>query len=124
MDASLLSLLPTGGVATVLVIVIVYLLRQNHADREQYRTDVSRIQQAHVNDIAVLRQQQSDQVASLEAKMQALQDRVTEALNELESERRRRWHAEDVAAEYRRDLVRYGHFIDAPAPGDLDPEDG
>lgn len=124
MDPSLLSLLPTGGVATVLVIVIVYLLRQNHQDREQYRADVGRIQAAHVNDIAALRQQQSEQVTKLNGEMTALRERVNEALQELESERRRRWHAEDVAAEYRRDLVRYGHFIDAPAPGDLDPEDG
>lgn len=117
MDASLLSLLPTGGVATVLVIVIVYLLRQNHQDREQYRADVARIQAAHTKDISTLREQQSEQVTKLNGEMTALRERVQEVLGELESERRRRWHAEDVAAGYRRDLVRYGHFIEAPESG-------
>jgi hypothetical protein len=113
MDLSLLSVLPTGGVATVLVIVIVYLLRQNHADRRQYRDDVAAIDARHVAEqekrdrdhAAEQEKRDRDHAASNKAvqeEMSKLREQVKEALGELDTERRRRWAAEDVAAEERR----------------------
>ena len=102
MDPTLLGLLPTGGVATVLVIVIFYLLRQNHADRKQYRDDVAAIEARHAAEKDKRDRQFKASNDAVQQEMAELRSQVKEALGELESERRRRWAAEDVAAEERR----------------------
>jgi uncharacterized membrane protein YhiD involved in acid resistance len=101
-DPTILGLLPTGGVATVLVIVIVYLLRQNHADRKQYRDDVAAIEARHAADKAKRDEEMKASNAAVQQELSGLRSQVKEALAELESERRKRWAAEDVAAEERR----------------------
>lgn len=102
MDATILGLLPTGGVATVLVIVIVYLLRQNHADRKQYRDDVASIEARHATE----QQKREDAFKAsndeVQAELKALRQQVKAALDELDLERKKRWAAEDLAAEERR----------------------
>jgi Skp family chaperone for outer membrane proteins len=102
MDATILSLLPTGGVATVLVIVIVYLLRQNHADRKQYRDDVAAIEARHTTEQDKREKAFAASNAAVQDEMKKLREEVNDALAELENERRKRWAAEDVAAEERR----------------------
>ena len=94
MDASVLSIVPTGGVAAVLVAVIFYLLRQNHADRAQYGDHITRAEAAHAG-----------QMDRVEAQLAELNEKLSATLADLEAERRLRWHAEDVAAKARRDLA-------------------
>jgi uncharacterized membrane protein YhiD involved in acid resistance len=101
-DPTILGLLPTGGVATVLVIVIVYLLRQNHADRKQYRDDVAAIEARHAADKSKRDEEMKASNAAVQQELSRLRSQVKEALAELDSERRKRWAAEDVAAEERR----------------------
>ncbi len=105
MDASLVSLIPTGGVASVLVIVIVYLLRQNHADRTQYRADVAAGEARNVAEIKSLHDQHAADLKRVESELASLREVNERVLAELEQERRKRWHAEDSAAEYRRELA-------------------
>lgn len=88
-----LSLIPAGGVASTLVIVIVYLMRQNHADRQQYIEAARSVATQHTADMASVR----DEIA-------ALKDGNAKVLAELDAERHRRWTAEDLAATYRRQL--------------------
>ena len=90
-----LQLLGTGGVAGVLVIVIIYLLRQNFADRRQYQTHIAEVEQRTSDAIA-----KSD--AQHQGEITALRTEVGELRTELEKERRARWAAEDDAAKYRR----------------------
>lgn len=115
MDPSLISLIPTGGVAGVLVVVIVYLLRQNHADRKQYRDDVARIEANHTAENALMHERHAAEVKDLHdqhaTKLDGMQHEITglrtqvrDALGELDQARRDRWHLEDVAAGYRRQL--------------------
>ena len=88
-----LSLIPAGGVGTTLVVVIVYLLRQNHTDRQQYIDAARSVAAQHAADMASVR----DEIA-------ALKDGNSKVLTELDDERHRRWRAEDLAATYRRQL--------------------
>jgi FtsZ-binding cell division protein ZapB len=98
MDLDLLSLVPAGGVAGTLVIVIIYLMRQNNhlmkqnnSDREQYMADVGRLASKHATDIAGVRMEIAE-----------LKEANAKVILELDAERRRRWAAEDEAAHYKR----------------------
>lgn len=104
-DASLLSIVPTGGVAAVLVVVIFYLLRQNHADRTQYREHITRTEAEHAEEIKAIEARHAEQMAYVRKELAELNTKVAATLGELEAERRLRWHAEDVAAQARRDLA-------------------
>lgn len=93
----LVSLIPAGSVGGTLVVVIVYLLRQNAVDRRHYRDDVAAIEARHKTAIEKMEARHVAAISALEAK-------VTKALTELDEERRKRWHAEDAAARYRQRL--------------------
>lgn len=105
MDSTLISLIPGGGIVSVLVIVIVYLMRQNHADRVQYRNDVARIEARSVQDIKNLHAQHAIEMTEVRDELVALRESNEKVIGELEKERRRRWAAEDAAAGYRRELL-------------------
>lgn len=88
-----LSLIPAGGVGSTLVIVIIYLMRQNHADRTQYADHARAVAAQHSADMQAVR-----------AEIAALREAHASVLVELDAERHRRWNAEDLAATYRRRL--------------------
>lgn len=88
-----LSLIPAGGVGSTLVIVIVYLMRQNHADRKQYADHSREVAAQHAADMT-----------SVRVEIAALREANATVLVELDKERHRRWRAEDLAATYRRQL--------------------
>lgn len=90
----LLSLIPAGSVGGTLVIVIVYLLRQNAVDRKAYRDELAATNARHTTALVEMETRHT-------AAIQALETKVDEALEELEEERRKRWKAEDIAARYR-----------------------
>lgn len=90
-----LQLLGTGGVAGVLVVVIIYLMRQNHADRKQYQEHIASVEKSTAAAIAKAEARSDGEIAGLRRE-------VGELRTELESERRLRWAAEDDAAKYRR----------------------
>jgi len=103
-DPGLISLIPTGSIAGVLVIVVIYLLRQNHADRTQYRADVARIEKRSVNDVQALHFQHASEMSEVKTELIALRVSNELVIRELDDERRKRWAAEDSAATYRRQL--------------------
>ena len=103
-DPSLISLVPTGSVAGVLVVVVIYLLRQNHQDRTQYRADVARIEKRSVEDITALHAQHASEMAEVKKELVSLRESNESVIAELDLERHRRWTAEDAAAGYRREL--------------------
>lgn len=97
MDPIVQSLIPAGGVFGTLALVCIYLLRQNAQDRKHYRDDVAAIEARHKK---ALEDMETRHISALSA----LDSKVTKALTELDDERRKRWHAEDEAARYRRQL--------------------
>jgi len=104
-DASLLSIVPTGGVAAVLVAVIFYLLRQNHADRTQYRDHITRTEAEHAEEIKAIEARHAEQMKRVEDELAKLTTKIEKTLADLDAERDKRWRAEDVAAQARRDLA-------------------
>jgi len=100
-DPTLLSLLPTGGVATALLIVIGYLLRQNHADRTQYRNDVAAIDARATAAASAMEARHAAELKAFGQKITALEESNSRVLAAYEDERRLRWKAEDDAARYR-----------------------
>lgn len=110
----LTALIPQGGVAAVLLAVIVYLLRQNHQDRKQYRDDVAAIEARGVIAAAAREEQHSKELGEVRTELAALRHRLEEQMRETEDERRRRWHAEDQAARYRRRLESIGEEVVEP----------
>jgi Na+-transporting NADH:ubiquinone oxidoreductase subunit NqrC len=87
MDLDLLSLIPAGGVAGTLVIVIIYLMRQNNHLMRQNTED---------------RQHYMLTIAGVRVEIAELKEVNAKVILELDAERRKRWEAEDKAASYRR----------------------
>ena len=113
MDPSLAALLPQAGIYGVLVLVIVYLLRSNAGDRKQYTDALAAMKTQHITDMANLEKRYTEEMRRSDERhhndMTSVKDElskqrvaVTEALAELESERHRRWTAENEAAKERR----------------------
>lgn len=102
MDPATLGILPQFGVGGALLAVIIYLLRQNHADRRQYRQEILDIQTAHGTEVTRLSQIHASQLEDVKSeivKWKTAQE-VTNAL--YEDERQKRREAEDDAAKWRR----------------------
>jgi len=94
-DPQLLGALGTGGVGGVLLGVIIYLLRQNFADRRQYQTHIAEVETRTAAAIASAKASHASEIAELTAKVDALTTLY-------ETARRDKWAAEDEAAKYRR----------------------
>jgi len=101
MDPSaLVGLIPTGSIAGILTLIIVYLLRQNNADRTQYAA------------AAVVQAKSAAQDrAEFRAEVAVLRKELGDSRDEAEAERRAKWAAqgsqvasEAEAAAYRREL--------------------
>lgn len=85
----------TGGVGLALLAVILYLLRQNYADRKQYQDHIAEVEKRTADAIA-------EGKAESHAEISELRKEVRDLRAEVEQERRGRWKAEDEAAKYRR----------------------
>lgn len=95
MNPEAISGLTVGGPAAALVLVILYLLRQNFADRRQYRDDVARLESRH--NVAI---------TEFKTEVAGLRQEIKDVLASLENERKARWIAEDEAAKWRREAER------------------
>lgn len=102
--AQIAPLLPQGAIATVLVAIIGVLLRQNHQDRNQYRADVARIEARASADAKAAADNHSREMGEVREELRALRVELRASMDETEDERRKRWHAEDAAARYKREL--------------------
>jgi hypothetical protein len=131
-DPTLLASIGTaGGVFVTFASVVIYLLRRDAVIGRQYRDDVARIEtrnaeaaKAAAEAAAAQEKRHSDAIAAietrhaaaleasdrrhaaataaLETKITALEETNKKVLDELDEERRRRWRAEDTAADARR----------------------
>lgn len=104
-DASLMALLPGGSVAAVLVVIIGILLRQNNQDRAQYREHITLTEAEHADEIRTIEARHVAAQERVEKQIRELNEKVSSTLADLEAERLKRWRAEDVAAQARRDLA-------------------
>lgn len=89
------QLLGTGGLGVTLLGVIIYLLRQNFADRRQYQNHIAEVQTSTAAAIASAKASHAKEIGDLTAKVDALTTLY-------EDTRRAKWAAEDEAAKYRR----------------------
>ncbi len=105
MDPALMNLLPTGGVAGVLVVVIVYLLRTNAQDREQYQTHMANQQAQHLDEMQNINAEHARQLGRVEDRLKDLETSNQQVLRELEQERLKRYAAEEAAHIARQQLL-------------------
>ena len=89
-----LSLLPASGVFGTLAVVVIYLMRQNATDRRDARAEIAQVTARYTADLREVR-----------AEITSLKETNQKVLDALDSERQRRYAAEEIAAELRR---RYG----------------
>lgn len=79
------------GSAGAIVVLLVYLIRSGGTDRTAYQQALAAAEQRH-----------ADQMDRMRERVDGLEKRVQELTAALDEERRKRWHAEDVAAGVRR----------------------
>lgn len=107
-----LPLLPVGTVGTALLAVIVYLLRQNYADRVQYRNDVAATwaqaakertaqEERHAAEIAAMDQRRTAENRAVQERIDRLEATNAKVVAAYEDERNRRWAAEEETARLR-----------------------
>jgi hypothetical protein len=93
-----------GTVFVLLLALIIRLLRQNTADREQYRQHVAQVQEDAANHAAERDEAHRQAILEFKEEVRQLRVELRESREEAEAERRARWTAEDTAAGYRREL--------------------
>lgn len=97
-----LSLIPAGGVGTTLVVVIVYLMRQNYADRRQYQIHIDETEKRNASAIESVKASNAKENASNAKVIADLTAKVDVLTALYEESRLAKWAAEDEAAKYRR----------------------
>ncbi|RKT85594.1 hypothetical protein SAMN05421805_1185 [Saccharopolyspora antimicrobica] len=100
--ALLASAGPQAGVGGVLVALLVWVMRTAATDRGDYRTALADAEQRHAAELARVGAARDDEVAELRDQIDELRARVDQLATQLDDERRRRWAAEDAAANARR----------------------
>ncbi|MER7014571.1 hypothetical protein ABT324_24365 [Saccharopolyspora sp. NPDC000359] len=93
---------PQAGVGGVLVVLLVWVMRNAASDRGDYRTALADAEQRHAAELARVNAARDDEVAELRDQIDELRARVDLLAAQLDDERRRRWEAEDAAAKARR----------------------
>jgi t-SNARE complex subunit (syntaxin) len=96
---ALVAAAPQLGLGGVLLSLLVYVMRTAAADRGEYRTALAEAQQRYATEIARVNTAHDAELAELRADILELRARVDELTAALDAERRRRWEAEDKAAE-------------------------
>lgn len=119
---SAITAAPQTVLVAYLIVLITRLMGHATTDRGDYREDLdaaeARLKAAeerHGAEIARLRESHAADLAAVRAEMADLRDRVSGLTGELDEERRRRWRAEDVAAEARRLAVDAAAQTEPPA---------
>jgi len=90
--------IPTISGATILLVIIGVLGRLWLGAEARHLTELARVNKAHDEEIAERKQD----VVQLKADLAELRARIDELTKQVDTERRARWHAEDVAAAARR----------------------
>lgn len=111
MDPEALGILiPSGSVVAVLATLIIHQMRQNNADRKQYREDVARVEQRAADDLAERDEAHRQVLQEVRDEVKGVRSELAAVREELDAERKARWKAQDDAAGYKRelDLIRNG----------------
>jgi Skp family chaperone for outer membrane proteins len=102
LSAALVAAAPQLGIGGILLALLVYVLRNASTDRGDYRAALADAQQRFAAELARINTDHDDEVAALRADVNDLRRRVDVLTAALDTERRRRWEAEDTAAALRR----------------------
>lgn len=93
---------PQYAVAGYLIYLLKSVMGHATVDRGDYRADLDAAEDRHAAEISRLREVHAADLAALRLELGDLRGRITELTGDLDAERRRRWRAEDVAADARR----------------------
>lgn len=105
-DISLLGLIPTGSIASVLVVIIYLLFRNNSQDRKQFRDEVTAIEERHTKLNQELVKRHDAELTNVKNELTRLRESNEKILAAFDKERETRWAAEDLAAQYRKTYGR------------------
>ena len=117
---ALITAAPQTALLGYLVFLLKHVMGQGTVDRTDYRADMDAAEKRHADEISRLREAHAADLAALRSEMTELRGRVVELTGALDDERRRRWRAEDVAAEARR-LAAESVEAAPHAPGTVTP---
>jgi Skp family chaperone for outer membrane proteins len=99
LSSALVAAAPQLGVAGVLLALLIFVVRNAASDRSDYRTALQAAQQRYADELTRINTDHDTELAELRADILELRQRIEELHTALDSERRRRWEAEDKAAE-------------------------
>lgn len=105
MDAilpALFSAAPQLGVAGLLLVILVLVMRREASDRADYRAALEVAAKRHDEEVDRMRKAHDAEIAELKADVALLEQKVAELQARLDQEREARRRAEDMAAEVRR----------------------
>lgn len=94
--------IPTIGGATILLGIIGLLGRLWLGAERRHLTELARINRAYETELARINRTHDEEIAGLKTDIEDLRTRVNTLTLQVDTERRARWHAEDVAAQARR----------------------
>lgn len=84
----LTAVAPQAGLGGILLALLVVALRNASTERGDYRAALTATNERHAAELA-----------EVHARLDRSEQRAAELVAELDEERRKRWHAEDVAAQ-------------------------
>ena len=85
----LTAVAPQAGLGGVLLALLVVALRNASTERTDYRATLAANNERHAAELV-----------EVHTRLDRAEQRITELVVELDEERRKRWHAEDVAAQH------------------------
>lgn len=99
----LASVAPQAGIGGVLFAFLVYFMRHASSDRTDYRAALADAETRHAAELDRIQAAYAAELAELRERLDAQEAKTAELAGLLDEERRKRWHAEDAAAQARRE---------------------
>lgn len=96
------------GTGAVALFLLAYFARNAISDRKSYETSLSAAEQRHSEELQRVNEAHAQEMKAMRDRLDSMEGRLTELTRELDEERRKRWRAEDAAAEARRPELTKG----------------
>lgn len=101
--ALLAEVAPQAGIGGLLLVLLVLAWRNHATERGDYRTSLDAAETRHRSELERVNTAHDQEIAELRERLDTAEARIAELSTLLDEERRKRWHAEDAAAQARRE---------------------